>query len=227
MACMLVRSLSRIFTVNSPAVSRLTRLYIRASGARFLRLQAIKASNGAEREVFLFSAAKPLFLGQCTVFRTIILHESLLVDSALLDCVLLHEMAHQKQWWVVFGIPLVFPAMFGLYALTSALIFAFDALISLDKILLVSSVLSLGILALALALPCAFSWILELGAEMVAIKVVGVAKYTRAREKLKAANTPTLSARIIGRLTHPPTEITLRVRNLFRNRRIGHSSNPA
>jgi Zn-dependent protease with chaperone function len=199
--------------MTSLAASSLTRLYIRLGGAQFLRLQAVKASNGAEREAFLFAADKPLFLGQCTVFKTIVLHESLLDDPELLDYVLLHEMAHQKQWWVVFGIPLVLPAVFSFFALTYALISALEALISADPSLLVTSLLSLAVFALALVIPCAFSWTLELDAEFVSIRVLGLVKYASAREKLRHANTPALGGRVIGRLTHPPTEITLRVWN--------------
>ena len=78
---------------------KLTKSHIQRANGKYVRTESVKLPNGKNQEIVIFSNDKPLYLGQSTFFGTIIIHESLLNDERLLSYVLLHEMAHKKQWW--------------------------------------------------------------------------------------------------------------------------------
>lgn len=193
----------------------LTKLHIRSINGKFVRTQAMKAPRSAEQEVIIFSGAKTTFLGQCTPFRTIIIHESVLENERLFDYVLIHEMAHRKQWWSFFGVPLLFLLIFGFFCLASAFIFLIQSLILMNPGYLLWFTWSVLLCLLALIIPCAFSWALEMHADFVAIKNMGLKAFEEIRDDLSKTRKLTLGSRIINRLTHPPAVFTVRVWRWF------------
>lgn len=64
---------------------------------------------------------------------------------------------------------------------------------------------------LTVATLLAFSWILELNADFVAIRHIGVDALLEIRGKLRRTYKPTLSSIIISCLTHPPVGVTVRI----------------
>lgn len=163
----------------------LTKLHIRLVDGRFVRTQTMKIPNGVDQEVAIFSGDKVIFRGQCTPFRTIIIHESLLNNERLSNYVFIHEMAHKKQWWSFFVIPLCFLLIISLCSLAWA--FALLVFVSL----------------------CVFSWILELNADFAAIKHIKLQAFLEIKDELRKTRKLTVSSRIINWLTHPPVGITV------------------
>lgn len=168
---------------------RLTKLHIRFfAGGRFVRTQIMKAPDGKEQEVAIFSSIKPASLGECTPFKRIIIHESVLNNERLCNYVLIHEMAHKKQWWSFFKIPLCFLVLLGLiydhwgtmYVLTLVTLFA-------------------------------FSWILELNADFVVMRHIGLDAFLEIRRELRKIYKPALSYIVVSWLTHPPMGVSVRI----------------
>ena len=187
---------------------RLIKIHIFLINGRFVRTQIMKTPTDTEREVIIFSGDKTIFLGQCTPFRTIIIHESLLNNERLSNYVLIHEMAHTKQWWSVFAIPLGFLVICSLFSLAWAFASLIQLLISMNPIYLIGFMWGVIISALSLVIPCAFSWVMELNADFAAIGHIGLQAFMEIREDLRKMRKPTLSSIIIGRLTHPTIRIT-------------------
>ena len=187
----------------------LTKLHILLINGRFVRTQTMKIPNGAEREVTIFSGDKTIFLGQCTPFRTIIIHESVLNNERLSNYVLIHEMAHTKQWWSFFAFPLCFLVICSFFSLAWALVFLIQSLISMNPGYLLGFMWGVIISVLALAIPCIFSWAVELNADFVAIGYIGLQTFLEIREDLRKIRKPTVSSTIISRLTHPTVGITV------------------
>jgi len=175
----------------------------------------MKIPNGVEREVTIFSGDKTIFLGQCTPFRKIIIHESVLNNERLSNYVLIHEMAHTKQWWSFFAIPLCFLVIFSFFSLAWAFVFLIQSLISMNPRYLLGFMRCVIMFVLALIIPCAFSWVLELNADFVAIKHIGLQTFLEIREDLRKIRKLTVSSRIINWLTHPTAGITVRVWRWF------------
>jgi len=190
---------------------RLTRLHIRLIGGKFVRTQIMKTPNGIEQEVAIFSGDKTIFLGQCTPFRTIIINESVLNDERLSNYVLIHEIAHKKQWWSYFGIPLLLLVIFGFLCLTWAFVFLILSLISMNPSYLLRFAWCIVSSLLAFIIPCAFSWALEMNADFAAIKHIGLQVFEEIRDDLRKTRQLPLSSRIINWLTHPPVGLTVRV----------------
>jgi len=166
---------------------RLTKLHIRLHAAgRFVSTQTMETPNGKEQEVAIFSGVRPASLGQCTPFKTIIIHESVLGNEPLSKYVLVHEMAHKKQWWSFFKIPLCLLVLLGLIN---------------DRWVLMS--------VLTLVTLSAFSWILELNADFVAIRHLGLDAFLGIRGRLREICKPTSSSIIVNYLTHPPIGVTV------------------
>jgi len=189
---------------------RLTKIHIFLINGRFVRPQIMKTPTDTEREVIIFSGDKTIFLGQCTPFRTIIIHESLLNNERLSNYVLIHEMAHTKQWWSIFAIPLGFLVICSFFSLAWAFVSLIQLFISMNPIYLIGFMWGIIISALSLLIPCAFSWAMELNADFVAIGYIGIQTFMEIRKDLRLMRKPTLSSIIIGRLTHPTVGTTIR-----------------
>jgi hypothetical protein len=167
---------------------RLTKLHIHLVGGKFVRTQTMKTPNGKEQEVAIFSSDKPISLGECTPFKTIIIHKSVLNNERLSNYGLIHEMAHKKQWWSFFKIPLCLLVFFSLIYGRCVIM-----------------------CVLALVILFAFSWILELNADFVVIKHIESEAFLGIRGELRKIHKPTVSSIIISRLTHPPMGVTVRI----------------
>jgi Zn-dependent protease with chaperone function len=193
----------------------LTKFHICLINGKFVRTQTMKIPDGVDREVTIFSGDKTIFLGQCTPFRTIIIHESVLNNERLSNYVLIHEAAHAKQWWSFFAIPLYFLVIFSFLSLVWAFVSLIQSLMSMNPSYLLGFMWGVIISILALAIPCAFSWVLELSADFVAIGYIGLQTFLEIEEDLRKIGKPTVSSRIINRLTHPTMGITVRVWQWF------------
>ena len=187
----------------------LAKLHIHFINGKFIRTQTMKIPNGEEREAIIFSGDRTLFLGQCTPFRTIIIHESVLDKERLSNYVLIHEMAHTKQWWSFFAIPLCFLVICSFFSLAWAFVSLIQSLISMNPSYLLGFMWGVIISVLALAIPCIFSWAMELNADFVAIGYIGLQTFLEIREDLRKTRKPTVSSTIISRLTHPTVGITV------------------
>jgi hypothetical protein len=152
----------------------------------------MKTQNCEEQEVAIFSSGKPVSLGECTPFKTIVIHESVLNNERLSNYVFMHEMGHKKQWWSLFKVPLCFLILLGLINGQWVIMF----------ILTVVTLL-------------AFSWILELNADFVVISQIGVDALLEVRGELRRIYKPTLGSIIISWLTHPPVGATVRIWRLL------------
>ena len=197
-------------------VSKLTKWQIYSIGGNYVRTQTIIFPDGKEREIMVFSGEKALYLGQCTILRKIIIHESILGNKPLFDYVLFHEFAHSKQWWVVFIIPLIILIPISLLLLMLSLYNLFLAIIELNLYSLLVSIAGILISVLLFAIPCGFSWFMELNAEFAAIKEGGIQTF------IEIKNTPKLLkhgfySRIIIIMTHPPTNVTVILWRWFHN----------
>jgi Zn-dependent protease with chaperone function len=190
---------------------RLTKLHIKSINGRFVQTQTMKSPDGVEQEVAIFSGDKTIFLGQCTPFRTIIIHESVLNNERLSNYVLIHEMAHKKQWWSYFAIPLSFLLIFSFFYLAGAFVFLILLLISMNLSYLSGFMWCVIVFLLAFIIPCAFSWGLEMNADFAAIKDIGLKAFEEIRGDSRKTRKLTLSSRIIIWLTHPPVGLTVRV----------------
>jgi len=78
---------------------RLTKLHLHSIKGNYVRTQTVKLPDGKEQEVTVFSGDTCLLIGQHTLLRKIIIHESVFGDKRLLNYVVTHERAHKKQWW--------------------------------------------------------------------------------------------------------------------------------
>ena len=196
----------------------LTKFSIWSQNGKFIRTQIIRIPNYIEQEVAIFSG-DTWFIGQCTLFRTIIINESVLENKRLLDYVLIHEFAHTKQWWSLFSIPLGFVLIFSFYTIFVSLIFLIQAITSINATYLFGFIVWLIISIFTFVIPCLFSWILEFDAEFAAIKYMGLDTFIEIRGDLQKTRTLSLSGRIIRRLTHPTDGITVRVWHWFHKTR--------
>jgi hypothetical protein len=168
---------------------RFTKWHIRLfAGGKFVRTQTMKTQDGKEQEVAIFVSNKPISLGECTPFKTIIIHESALNNELVSNYVLIHEMAHKSQWWSFFKIPLCFLVLFGLIYDQWVIFFV-----------------------LTLVTLFAFSWVLELNADFVVIRHIGLDAFLEIRDELRKISKPTLSSIVISWLTHPPMGVIVRI----------------
>jgi len=194
---------------------RLAKLHIHFINGKFIRTQTMKIPDGGEREVIIFSGDRTLFLGQCTPFRTIIIHESVLDNERLSNYVLIHEMAHRKQWWSFFGVPLLLVLILSFFYLAWAFLFLIQSLILMNPGYLSGFAWCALLALLAFVIPCAFSWALEMHADFVAIRNMGLKDFEEIRDDLSKTRKLTLGSRIVNRLTHPPAGFTVRVWHWF------------
>jgi Zn-dependent protease with chaperone function len=189
---------------------KLTKRHIQGANGKYVRTQTVKLPSGKNQEIIIFSNDKPLYLGQSTFFGTIIIHESLLNDERLLNYVLLHEMAHKKQWWSYFIIPLLLLVLASFFSVIFALFTLIDSIINRNPGQLLTFLIELLVAGVLLFVPCAFSWVMELDAEFQAIKVIGLVAFTDIRKNLNKFPKPSKTFMVIARMTHPPTSVTIR-----------------
>lgn len=203
----------------------LTRLYIKFYLRGKVLGTKVVVPNSRETkgvEVTIFAKKDVLFIGQATLFGTIIIEESVLSQYGLMaqEYVLTHEYAHTRQkskyvilpamFWVVFKGASFFTTSGGAFLLL-LLTRRFEYLRLLTA--------NAHSFILYLFLFCALSWILEGLADFYAIERLGRTQILEARRELRIKNpNRRLSHRVIGRLTHPPIEVTLRFFDLLHGR---------
>jgi hypothetical protein len=118
-----------------------SRFHIWLTGGKYLRNQIMTLPDGRTQEVLIFSGKKNLFLAQCTLLRTIIMHESVLSSYSFCNYVLAHEMAHKRQWWNLLFYPFSLLAPIGLYIIVMEAVPFFNGLMALDFSAVLNSVL--------------------------------------------------------------------------------------
>ncbi len=188
-------------------ISRLAKLQIQGNGGTYLRTQIVMFPDGKEREIMIYSGEKALYLGQCTIVRTITIHESVIKDQLLFDYVLAHEFAHLKQWWVILSVPFAALFLFGLFLFLSSLILIISSIIDLNLNGIFSALFGLSTASLMIILSCAFSWALEIQADLFAINRIGIQGFVNIKNSPRVLKHG-LGSKIVIFMTHPPTFIT-------------------
>lgn len=196
-------------------LKKLTQFHIRSINGKYVGNQFIKLPNGTNQEIMVYSGDKTLFIGQCTIYGTIIVHEAMLANRTTLNYVLLHEMAHKRQWWVFFIIPLILVMIIGMISLFLFLIYLVLSLIKFNLNNFLTALLGVLISSFLILLFCAFSWMLEFNAEFKAIKEMGLQSYLDTRMQLPKPLKLSPSQKLIIRMTHPTTNITVKLWKWF------------
>ena len=189
---------------------KLTKWHINSTNGKYVRTEMVKLSNGKDQEIVIFSNENPLYIGQCTPFRTIIIHEPVLNDKQLLNYVLLHEMGHKRQWWSIFILPLIILVPASMFVVLFAFVSLLQSIWQFNVSQLLYFLGELILAGLLLLIPCAFSWVMELDAEFQAIKVIGLDSFIDIRNNIKKSPKPSKGYMVIARMTHPPTSATIR-----------------
>ena len=201
--------------MESKLMLRLKKLHLRSIGGDYVRTQTVLTQEGKQQEITVCSGDNCLFLGQYTPLGTIVIHERVFEDERLLNYVITHEMAHKKQWWSLFRFPLsLLVIMFApdLYFLSLASV---GQTISTGNLYNLLDFLARFFAAsLLIALPCAFSWVLELDADFHSIREIGFQTFLDLKNdghsRLKV-NFRT----VLNMLLHPSASITIRLWNHF------------
>ena len=183
---------------------KLTKWHINLGNGKYVRIETVKLPNGKDQEIAIFSCDKPLYIGQCTPFRTIIIHEPVLNDKQLLNYVLLHEMGHKTQWWSIFILPLIILVPASMFGLILAFVSLIQSMLQLNASQLLYFLGELILAGLLLLIPCAFSWAMELDAEFQAIKVIGLDSFLDIRNNLKKSPKPSKVYVVIARIDNTP-----------------------
>ena len=178
----------------------LTKFQIGLIGGKYARTEKVKLPDGKDQEIVIFSGAKPLFSGQCTPLRKIIIHEPVLNNERRFNYIFQHEMANKRQWWSYLFIPLYF----GIVIL---IIWGQVLVLKNDNQL---KFLPLEMIILAILMYAVFSWVLELDADMQTIKIIGLYEFLHIVNNPQQSLKNDFSSKIIVGITHPPTNITIR-----------------
>lgn len=193
----------------------LTRIYLRLTGGKFLRLSKVLLPDGEEVEAVVFSSTNDALLGQASITGAILIHEKALRPSYLRDYVLAHEAAHRRRWYSYLAFPItgVFGmGSFGYLTLGFAML---GAAIAGREGALYMFLVSLGFSLVLFAVPCAYSWFIEYKADSEAVRRLGVNAVLRAYAHLKTWPKPPLFWRIWARISRPPIAVTIRVCRFF------------
>jgi len=198
----------------NPLLFGLTKLHILSLGGKFVRTQSLVTTAGEEQEVVVFSGAKPLYTGQCTPYKTVVIHEEALNNKELLDYVLIHEIAHTKQWWSILIYPLCVLPIIGLIVLTGAIISLILWAVSMNLGYFVQFAIGILISVIFITIPCLFSWIMEALAEFQVIKTLGLKQYEDIA-KLSGKRKLGIGQKVIIRATHPPKHLVIKAWSLL------------
>lgn len=179
--------------------------------------------DGKEREIAVFRGDKALYLGQLTILRQIIIHESVLCDELHLNYVLAHEFAHSRQWWALPLMPLLLLVPISVILLVVSVSSLVLAVIKLSWYGILGSVAGILISAIVLAVPCAFSWLMELNADFAAIETMGIETFVAIKKRPKLLK-DSFYSKLIVRMTHPPADFTLKVWNRLHRAKLSQLS---
>jgi Zn-dependent protease with chaperone function len=199
----------------SSVILRLRKLHLRSIRGNYVRTQTVTTIDGKQQEVTVYSGDNCLFLGQYTPLGTIVIHERVFENEKLFNYVITHEMAHKKQWWSLFRIPLAFIAIFSAPDLLVLSITSIGNMLTTGNAHLLLNFLTAFLPALfLLALPFTFSWILELDADFHSIRMIGFQTF---QELINDGHSQVNAnfRTIINMLLHPPASITIYLWNHF------------
>lgn len=192
----------------NPVLLGLTKLHLRLINASFVRTQTLSLPYGDEQEVAVFSG-KALFPGQCTLVKTIILHESVLDDERFRNYILVHEVAHARQWWSPILIAICFlAALLCLFSLFAGLLTLMMGLVSGQTGFLLGFTWYVVMAAAALLIFCCSSWAMEMHADFTAIKTLGLPAFLQAKGAQRLCRLTT-AASVLNRMTHPTAQVTV------------------
>jgi len=195
----------------------LTKIDIRFLNGRYVRTQVVKIPDGREQEIMVLSGQNTLFAGQCTIFRTIIINESVLDNGPRFNYVITHEMAHKDQWWGYLFYPLALLVIGSLFLLAMSIYFLIQFVTSIDVYYLVGFLAMLSLAAAFFIIPCAFSWLMELNADFKAINVLGLQTFIKVFN-VRPKNKLSTSQKIIIRITHPTQRLTISLWKRFHDK---------
>lgn len=192
---------------------KLTKLHLRSIKGNYVRFQKVSLPDGQPEEVTVFSGDKCLLLGQYTPLGTIAIHESVLKNKPMLDYVIAHETAHKNQWWKLFLIPIVFLVVsLAPNYLSRSLASIWEMMINRSWNYLVDFPAGILVAASLIAIPCGFSWLLELDADFQSIRAIGFQKFVDLKNNELKPLKITFNFRFfIDLMTHPPTCVTIHI----------------
>ena len=195
----------------------MTKLHIRfARKGVFEKLETLSISDDYHVEVAKYSNEKDGFIGQATLWCTIVVNDKAYTSDTMLKYVVTHEHGHCKQWYSLLGYPIIiavwiiggFAILFGLFGLV------FFWALSMSYLTAVFT-LAWGIVFLVIG--SSYSWFIEYKADSYAIKTLGLDQYLNAREEMKKLPKLSLMVRLIGRMTHPTPGIVFKIFQFFNN----------
>ncbi|MFA4846311.1 MAG: hypothetical protein WC654_07195 [Patescibacteria group bacterium] len=195
----------------------LNKLWLRLSGNRFLRVSSIALRDGTEHEVVVYSSNTFQMVGQVTPWGTILVHEFSFLSKKMGDYVIVHESAHNRQWFRYALYPLMILWIICPFLLLSAVAITIQGITAHEARYFVASITALLASAAAFAIPCLSSWFVEFLADSHAIRELGMSNILEGIEEGRALATahglkrPDWLSRVFGRLTHPPLPLTYRI----------------
>ncbi len=150
------------------------------------------------------------------------MHECTFKNMRLINNIFTHEMAHKQQWWSLFFIPLAPLALAGLFVWIVALVSLFQLLVSHNMLNVAGLLIELLFGAILIAIPCAFSWLMEIDADFHVIAAFGPEEFLDVRNNLitRRIHKSSTISRIIVRMTHPTISITMFFWKLFHRKRM-------
>lgn len=186
-----------------------TKRQICAINGKYIRTQNVTVLGGENQEIAVFSGENTLYTGQCTLVRTIIIHESVFEDEQRFNYIITHEIAHKKQWWGILFIPLWGVCFVGaIIFLVAALNAVIQTIKTGNLVQLIFFPLGLIIALLFIAIACAFSRFMELNADFQSIKKLGLQTYLDVMNK-PSRQKRSRSQKVIYWMTHPPKNVTI------------------
>ena len=197
----------------------LTKWYVRTYlCGRFKEVKRVTLSKGVEREVIVFSAKESMYLGQATIFGTIIIEESVFSQYSqnVRDYVLTHEYAHTRQKSKYLILPLMLALFFGSYMFLTGVVITFLVFIAtLRPGALAVLLFFLICLASVVLIFGGLSWFLEGGADYYVLVQLGKEPVLDAWREIRARNPKSGFARMVfARLTHPKIEFVAKLYDL-------------
>ncbi len=186
----------------------LTKLMYKNPNRIYQHVKKLKLYDGTDIEIIVFSERNPLYLGQATIFNTIIIEESVFrrYNNDTQNYILTHEYAHTKQNLLsIIG-------FVSLIILLEYLIWGFQQHPFYFPYGLMFSLIGVGVFSL-------FSWILEIDADCYTIKHIGKDIFLNGKADLKIkAQKRSFFKKLIIQLTHPPLWVTIKIYELINNK---------
>jgi hypothetical protein len=200
---------------------RLTKIYLKISGRKFRRIKTFKISSKESIEYVSFYEKEIGFIGQALPLLSIIISEWVFkkYSKDAQRYVLIHEYAHKKLNPLLSFISLVLCMITGLSSiiLISATVATLIFFIIKGNIIFIyDSMICFAFLLMSILLFALVSWIIEAHAEIYAINMMGLGKIKKidGERKLKKPKIGFLF-NVIGKLTHPPTWLIIKIYELF------------